>query len=91
MNKNELIAVAAENAGVSKKDAEAVINAALNAATAALAEGEKVQLIGFGTFEVRERAEHTGRNPMTNEAIIIPASKAPAFKPGKALKDAVAK
>lgn len=91
MNKNELIAAAAENAGVSKKDAEAVINAALNAATAALADGEKVQLIGFGTFEVRERAEHTGRNPKTNEAIIIPASKAPAFKPGKALKDAVAK
>lgn len=91
MNKNELVAAAAEKTGLSKKDAEAVISAALNAITGALSEGEKVQLIGFGTFEVRNRAEHVGRNPKTNEPITIPASKAPVFKPGKALKDAVAK
>lgn len=91
MNKNELIAAAAEQSGLSKKDTEAVIGAALNAVTAALAEGEKVQLIGFGTFEVRTRKERVGRNPATGEDIAIPASKAPVFKPGKALKDAVAK
>lgn len=89
MNKNELVAAAAEKTGLSKKDTEAVLSAALNAITAALGEGEKVQLIGFGTFEVRPRAEHIGRNPKTNEPITIPASKAPVFKPGKALKDAV--
>ena len=90
MNKAELIAAAAEQAGLSKKDTEAVINAALDAITASLKEGEKVQLVGFGAFEVKARAERIGRNPRTKEEIKIPASKLPVFKPGKALKDAVA-
>jgi len=91
MNKAELIHAAALEADVSKKDAEAVITAALEAITAALAEGEKVQLVGFGSFEVKKRAARLGRNPKTKEAIEIPASVVPTFKAGKALKDAVAK
>lgn len=91
MNKNELIIATADRVGMSKKDVEAVVNAALNVTAEALGEGEKVQLIGFGTFEVRARKEHSGRNPKTGEEITIPASKAPVFKPGKALKENVAK
>lgn len=91
MNKAELIAVTAENTGLSKKDTEAVITAALEAITAALAENEKVQLVGFGAFETKSRAARIGRNLRTKEAIEIPASKIPVFKAGKALKDAVAK
>ena len=91
MNKAELINAAALKADVSKKDAEAVITAALDAITEALAESEKVQLVGFGSFEVKKRAARTGRNPKTKETIQIPASKVPVFKAGKALKDAVAK
>ena len=91
MNKAELIAAVAEKTGMSKKDTEAVIVAALNTITEALAEEEKVQLVGFGSFEVKKRAERTGLHPKTMESIAIPASKVPAFKPGKALKDAVAK
>ena len=91
MNKAELIAAVAEKTGMSKKDTEAVIVAALNTITEALAQEEKVQLVGFGSFEVKKRAERTGLNPKTKESIAIPASKAPVFKAGKALKDAVAK
>lgn len=91
MNKAELIHAVANAADVSKKDAEAVITATLDAITAALQEGEKVQLVGFGSFEVKSRAARIGRNPKTKESIEIPASKVPVFKAGKALKDAVAK
>ena len=91
MNKAELISAVAANADVSKKEAEAVITAALEAITAALKEGEKVQLVGFGSFEVKKRAARLGRNPQTKEPVEIPASVVPVFKPGKALKDAVAK
>ena len=91
MNKTELISKIAADAGLSKKDSEKALTAALDAITAALAAGEKVQLVGFGVFDVKERAARTGLNPKTKEAIDIPASKAPQFKAGKALKDAVAK
>jgi DNA-binding protein HU-beta len=91
MNKTELIAAAAEKTGMSKKDTEAVVTAAIDAIVASLTEGEKVQLVGFGAFEIKARAERIGRNPRTKEEIKIPASKVPVFKPGKALKDAVAK
>ncbi len=91
MNKTELVNAVAEKAGLSKKDAEKVINATVDAITAALQAGDKVQLVGFGAFEVKTRAERTGRNPRTKETITIPASKSPVFKAGKALKDAVAK
>ena len=90
MNKAELINAAAEKAGLSKKDTETAINAAIDAISAALAQGDKVQLVGFGSFEVRARAARTGRNPKTKETIKIPASKVPVFMPGKALKDVVA-
>ncbi len=90
MNKAELIAAAAEQAGLSKKDTEAAINAAIDAIVASLKQGDKVQLVGFGAFEVKARAARIGRNPRTKEQIEIPASKIPVFKPGKALKDAVA-
>ena len=90
MNKTELIAAAAEKAGVSKKEAEAVVTAAFDAIAASLKEGEKVQLVGFGSFETKHRAERTGRNPKTKESITIAASKVPTFKAGKAFKDAVA-
>ena len=91
MNKAELINAVAEKAALSKKDSEAAVNAALEAITAALAEGEEVRLVGFGTFEVKKREARMGLNPKTKEAIQIPASKVPAFKAGKALKDAIAK
>lgn len=91
MNKTELIAAVAEKADLSKKDAEAAITATVDAITEALTQGEKVQLVGFGSFEVKERAARIGRNPKTKEAIEIPASKAPVFKPSKALKDILAK
>ena len=91
MNKAELINAAADKAGLSKKDTEAAVDAAIKAITEALAAGDKVQLVGFGSFEIRARAASIGRNPKTKEEIKIPASKVPAFKPGKALKDAVAK
>ena len=91
MNKSELINAVAVSAEVSKKEAEAVITAALDAITAALKEGDKVQLVGFGSFEVKKRAARIGRNPKTKESIEIPASVVPVFKAGKALKDTVAK
>ena len=90
MNKVELSAAVAEKTGLSKKDAEKAVAAVLDSVVEALAAGEKVQIVGFGTFEVRAREERTGRNPRTKETIVIPASKQPAFKAGKALKDAVA-
>lgn len=90
MNKAELINAVAEKAALSKKDSEAAVNAALEAITGALSDGEKVQLVGFGSFEVKSRAARIGRNPHTKEQIQIPASKTPVFKPGKALKDTVA-
>ena len=91
MNKAELISAVAANADVSKKEAETVIAAALDVITAALQEGEKVQLVGFGSFEVKKRAARVGRNPQTKEAVEIPASVVPVFKAGKALKDSIAK
>jgi len=91
MNKTELIAAVAEKASMSKKDAEAAVTAAVEAITEALTQQEKVQLVGFGSFEVKARAARVARNPKTGEAVQIPASKAPVFKAGKALKDAVAK
>ena len=87
MNKAELINAAAEKANLSKKDTENAINAALEVISAALADGDKIQLVGFGAFEVKSRAERTGRNPKTKETIKIPASKVPVFKAGKALQD----
>ena len=90
MNKTELIAVTAEKAGITKKDAERVLNAAFDSVTAALVAGDKVQLSGFGIFEVKARGARTGRNPHTKETIEIPATRVPAFKASKALKDAIA-
>ena len=90
MNKTELINAVAEQAALSKKDSEAAVNAALEVITGALKDGDKVQLVGFGSFEVKKREARVGRNPRTKEAIDIPASKVPVFKPGKALKDMVA-
>lgn len=89
MNKGELISAVAEKAGVTKKVAEAVIDAVFGTIEETLANGDKVQLVGFGSFEVRDRAARTGRNPQSGEPITIAASKAPVFKAGKALKDAV--
>ena len=91
MNKADLVGKVAEKAGVTKKDAEKAINAFVASVQEALVKKDKVQLIGFGTFEVKERAARTGRNPQTGEAIKIAASKAPVFKVGEALKDAVNK
>ena len=91
MNKTELVAIVAENAGLTKKDAERIINASIDAITAALVKGEKVQLSGFGTFEAKEREARVGRNPPTKEEIHIPATRVPSFKASKALKDTVAK
>ena len=85
MNKTELIAAIADKTDLSKKDVEAAVTAAVDVITAALSQQEKVQLVGFGSFEVKTRAERVGRNPKTNEAIQIPASETPVFKPGKAL------
>ena len=91
MNKQELIAVMAEKANLSKKDAEAALNAFVGAVEDALVKGDKVQLVGFGGFEVRERAARTGRNPQTGDEMKIDAAKVPAFKAGKALKDLINK
>ena len=90
MNKSELMNAVAEKAALSKKDSEAAVTAALDAISAALADGEEVRLVGFGTFEVKRREARMGRNPKTKEPIPIAASKVPVFKPGKALKDVVA-
>lgn len=89
MNKTELITAMVEESGLSKKDCETALNAFITATEKALKEGDKVQLVGFGSFEVKERAARTGKNPATGAEIEIPASKAPAFKPGKAFKDAI--
>ena len=89
MNKTELIDRVAEAAGISKKETGEVLAAILSEMAAALSRGDKVTLVGFGTFEVKERAARTGKNPATGATIEIPASKAPAFKPGKAFKDSV--
>lgn len=89
MNKTELVAAIADNAGLSKKDAEKALAAFVEEVTAALKTGDKVQLVGFGTFEVKQRGERIGRNPQTKEEIKIPATKAPVFKAGKAFKDSV--
>ena len=91
MNKAELIAAIAAKTGDTKKGAEATLNAFVDTVTEALVNEEKVQLVGFGSFEVRKRAARKGRNPQTKEEIKIPASKAPVFKAGKALKDLVNK
>ena len=90
MNKAELINAAAEKAGLSKKDTESAVNAAIEAIVECLANDDKVQLVGFGAFEVKKRAARVGRNPKTNDTIEIPASVVPVFKAGKALKDIVA-
>ena len=90
MNKTELIAAVAEKTDLSKKDADAAVSAVPGAIPDALKAGDKIQLVGFGTFEVRNRAAKQGRNPRTGETMTVPASKVPAFKAGKALKDAVA-
>lgn len=89
MNKTEFISAIAEKANVSKKDAEAIVKAYHDVVGETLAKGEKIQLIGFGNYEVSERAARVGRNPQTKQKITIPASKSPKFKPGKALKDLV--
>lgn len=89
MNKQELVKKVAETAGLKNVEAKAAVDAAIDAIKAAVAEGDKVQIIGFGTFEVKERAARTGRNPQSGAAIEIPASKAPVFKAGKAFKDAI--
>ena len=89
MNKNELVEMVVEKTGMTKKDSESAVSAVLEGITDTMVKGEKVQLVGFGTFEVRERKEREGRNPSTGEAIKIAAQKVPAFKPGKALKDQV--
>lgn len=91
MNKAELVAAVAEKTGLSKKDSEKAVNASLDSIVEALAAGDKVQLVGFGTFEVKERSARVGRNPQTKEPIQIPASRAATFTARKALKDAVAK
>ena len=89
MNKTELIAAVAEKTGMSKKDTEAVIAATLGTITAALHEEEKVQLMGFGSFEVKKRAARTGRNPKTGDAVALPGKHVPHFKPGKELRERV--
>ena len=91
MNKAELIAAVAESAGISKKDSEKAVNATFTAITEALEAGEKVSLVGFGAFDVKDRPARVGRNPRTKEEVEIPASRVPVFKAGKALKDTVAK
>ena len=91
MTKTELINAVAEKSALTKKDAEKAVSAVIESITEALASGDKVALVGFGTFEVRDRAAREGKNPATGEAITIAASKVPAFKAGKALKEAVSK
>lgn len=89
MNKTELVEVVAKKMGTTKKEAEAAVSAFTETVKEALAEGKKVQLVGFGSFEVRERSARKGRNPQTGEEMDIPATKVPAFKPGKGFKDVV--
>ena len=89
MNKAELIAAVAKKADLTKQGAEEAVNAVIDTITEAMKQGDKVQIVGFGSFEVKTRSARTGRNPQTNETVEIPARKAPVFKPGKALKDAV--
>ncbi len=91
MNKTELIAAVAEKVGMTKKDAERVVNATMEAITESLVKGDKVQVSGFGIFEVKAREARVGRNPRTKEAIQIPATRLPAFKASKTLKDSIAK
>lgn len=91
MNKAELVSYVADKADFTKKDAERVVTAVFDSIEQALAAGDRVQLVGFGTFEVRERAARTGRNPKTGEEINIPATQVPVFKPGKVLREAVVK
>lgn len=91
MTKTELINEVANKTGLTKKDAEKAVSAVIESITDAMSIGDKVQLVGFGTFEVRDRAAREGKNPATGETISIPATKVPAFKAGKALKDAIAK
>ncbi|MBC8532602.1 HU family DNA-binding protein [Yeguia hominis] len=91
MNKTELIAMVAQKTAVSKKEADSVVNAVFDSIMESLAKDEKVQIVGFGTFEVRHRSERQGRDPRTNEPMTIAASNSPAFKAGKAFKDAVSK
>ena len=91
MNKNELVAKMAEKAGLKKTEAEKALKAFTETVAEELKNGEKIQLVGFGTFEVSERAERTGRNPQSGKEMVIPASKAPKFKAGKALKDLINK
>ena len=89
MNKGELVMAISEKSGLAKKDAERALNGVVDSITEALAKNDKVQLVGFGTFEVKERKERLGRDPRSGKEIKIAAGKSPAFKPGKALKDAV--
>ena len=91
MNKLELVAAVAERSGISKKDAERVLNAAIDTVSTTVAKGERVQISGFGIFEAKERSARTGRNPHTKESIEIPATRVPTFKPSKNLKDLVSK
>jgi len=91
MNKNELIAAVAERANMTKKESEIAVSAMIEAITDALCDGDKVQLVGFGSFEVKKREARVGRNPKTKEAIEIPATKVPVFKAGKLLKDSIAR
>ena len=91
MNKAELITVVSEKTGLSKKDSEKAVNATLEAITETLEAGERVQLVGFGVFNVKERGTRIGRNPKTKEEIEIPASRVPQFKAGKSLREAIAK
>ncbi|MHC5325361.1 HU family DNA-binding protein [Priestia megaterium] len=89
MNKTELVDAVATKSELTKQDSKKVVDALFETISNTLAQEEKIQLVGFGTFEIRERAERTGRNPQTGEQMTIPASKSPAFKPGKELKEAV--
>ena len=89
MNKTELVDAVATKSELTKQDSKKAVDALFEAISNTLAKEEKIQLVGFGTFEIRERAERTGRNPQTGEQMTIPASKSPAFKPGKELKEAV--
>jgi len=89
MKKNELVDAVATKSELTKQDSKKAVDALLETISHTLAKGEKIQLVGFGTFEIRERAERTGRNPQTGEEMTIPATKIPAFKPGKELKEAV--
>ena len=91
MNRMELVAIAAEKAGMTKKDTDAAIKAMLEAIEEALVKGEKVQLMGFGTFETKERPARQGKNPRTGESVTIPAARIPVFKAGKTLRDTVNK